>query len=246
MIIFKPKYAKINYEKDMLPKNRRELFFDVLKLQWSKLLLLGVLMYLCYLPMYYSHLLMIIPAIALAGLLRIIRQYAWEENVFFIHDFGQGIKQNAKQSVLLVICFYILYTLTLLFFNMSATISSIAKYLFLFPMAMFLIFLPVFGYMLAVIPIYNNSFFKNMKICVFVYVKTPLKSLFAMTCVLLPFLPSMSTNVYWNLGGTTIAALLSPCLLLGLKLFCYNQLDKFINQTHFPELVGKGVYKKND
>lgn len=35
-MFFKPKPAKKEYERSMLPKNRKEVFFDVIKLNWGK------------------------------------------------------------------------------------------------------------------------------------------------------------------------------------------------------------------
>ena len=43
--------AKNNYTHDMLPSNRREVFFDVVKLQWRALLLLGILVLLFAMPL---------------------------------------------------------------------------------------------------------------------------------------------------------------------------------------------------
>ena len=43
--------AKDNYTHDMLPSNRREVFFDVVKLQWRALLLLGILVLLFAMPL---------------------------------------------------------------------------------------------------------------------------------------------------------------------------------------------------
>lgn len=55
--MFKPKAAKKEYEKYMLPKNRREVFFDVIKLNWIRFLLYGCLIMVISLPIHISAIL---------------------------------------------------------------------------------------------------------------------------------------------------------------------------------------------
>ena len=43
MKIFKIKPSKTDYLDSMLPTNRKEVFFDVFKLHWKTLLLLGII-----------------------------------------------------------------------------------------------------------------------------------------------------------------------------------------------------------
>lgn len=56
-MFFKPKPAKKEYERSMLPKNRKEVFFDVIKLNWGKFLLYGCLVLLLSLPLHVSAIL---------------------------------------------------------------------------------------------------------------------------------------------------------------------------------------------
>ena len=51
MKLFKHSPNKREYTKDMLPHNRREVFFDVLKLQWKSLLLIGALVLAASIPL---------------------------------------------------------------------------------------------------------------------------------------------------------------------------------------------------
>ena len=46
----KQKHALNDYTPSMLPQNRREIFFDVLKLHWKRLIFLGLILLLFYLP----------------------------------------------------------------------------------------------------------------------------------------------------------------------------------------------------
>lgn len=54
--MFRPKPAKKEYEPSMLPKNRKEVFFDVIKLNWGKFLLYGCLVLLLSLPLHATDL----------------------------------------------------------------------------------------------------------------------------------------------------------------------------------------------
>lgn len=50
-LVKKIKKASKDYEKSMLPQTRRAVFFDVVKLQWSKLLLLSLILLIAALPL---------------------------------------------------------------------------------------------------------------------------------------------------------------------------------------------------
>lgn len=51
--MFKPKTSKKEYDSSMLPKNRKEVFFDVMKLHWGKFLMFGCLMFLFAFPIHF-------------------------------------------------------------------------------------------------------------------------------------------------------------------------------------------------
>jgi len=51
-MLFKPKTAKKDFEKAMLPQNRRQVFLDVVSLHWGKLFLLGLLCFPFSLPLH--------------------------------------------------------------------------------------------------------------------------------------------------------------------------------------------------
>ena len=50
-MLFRPKVASKDFDENCLPQSRKEIFFDVLRLQWPKLLMLGVLSMLVSLPL---------------------------------------------------------------------------------------------------------------------------------------------------------------------------------------------------
>lgn len=217
----KPKVSKTAYTQNMLPQNRKEIFFDVIHLQWRNLLLLGLILLLfalplllstiaedIYIPNFYASvdpdtteqqmeaayalayweigrslvntLLLVLFSVAVSGVCRIIRQYAWEENVHIPTDFVKGIKDNIMQMAFSI------------------------------------------------------------------YTQAPLKTLLAFGCCALVYVPSRIPNFYCHLFGGVICTLLTPFVLLAWTLFCYNQFDKYINKELCPELVNRGIFSDSE
>lgn len=52
--MFKPKAAKKDYDESMLPKTRKEVFFDVLKNNWGKFILYGIFVLLISFPIHFT------------------------------------------------------------------------------------------------------------------------------------------------------------------------------------------------
>lgn len=136
-----PKTAETDYTPAMLPATRREVFFDVVKLQSGKLALCGLISLGFTLPFLFSAmaqdlfqsslyrraaegtltesaaavyaveyqnlfplaevLCYLLLSVGLAGLSRVIKRLAWEENVSLWADFAKGVRQNGKQYALI-------------------------------------------------------------------------------------------------------------------------------------------------
>ncbi len=101
-------------------------------------------------------------AVAFSCVLRIVCQYAWEENVHLTTDFAKGIPDNCRQT--------------------------------------------------------------------------------AAICCLLPWVPALIPNFYCHILGGLLDIVLTPFILLGWTLFCYNRFDAHINPQVCPELIGKGTF----
>ncbi len=286
MKLFKKRqsYADKDYTIDMLPHNRREVFFDTLKLQWRGLAVVGIILLIFCLPM---HVLDIFSAIehskitfesvgaddqanaifkmisinniivlikmpfycllfvVLAGLLRIIRQYAFGENVFFVADFFKGIKQNGLQMFVIGLIFAIIYGLSMLSFNFSRTIDNIGlAILFMLPIGLLLlVVIPVAGYSAVHISIYKGKL-KNVLIqSVISVAKSPFKTYLAMICCLGILALQLIPNLIAILVVKIVFSFVCPLALLGWYLFALNRFDKTINAVKYPELIGIGTYK---
>ena len=114
-------YSKKQFSENDLPSNRKEVFFDVLKLHYFSLIKIGLIILLFALPLFiinffkdYSFIIahesgesnvvilivlcsievlaVLLMSIPVAGLGRIYREYAWLEPVFFTNDFKTSLK----------------------------------------------------------------------------------------------------------------------------------------------------------
>lgn len=186
-------------------------------------------------------------SVALSGILRVVRQYAWEENVSLSADFFAGVKQNLGQISLVALISGVIYALCVLSYNLSSMASGVSAYLFIIPVGVsLLVALPVAGYTLAAVAVYSNKFIQNVKAAFTVYAQNPFKALLATLCCMLVFIPQYIPDFYCHVFGRMISSLLCPFVLLGWLLFCFNRFDKKINAKFFPELVGKGTFDFED
>lgn len=285
MKIFKHEPNKREYTQDMLPHNRREVFFDVLKLQWKSLLYIGALVLVAAIPLIacyvmeqlYSSMMLdqvanientseymstlnkinvfssvmafikipffVLLSVVLAGVARMIRQYAYEECVTFSYDFSEGIKQNCKQSVLLAICISSIGAVSYFAYGMMSNTEGLMGVMMALPMMLFIVILaPIASVMAVIIPVYNNRFVTNLKWAIYVFVKSPFKVLVSCLVTSSIFAVSLIPNFIAGLLGTAIGYLLLPIAMLGFYLSMFNVLDDLINKDHYPEIVGKGTF----
>lgn len=279
-LVKKTKKASKDYEKSMLPQTRREVFFDVVKLQWSKLLLVALILLIAALPLLLisvyedTYILTVsedpgiaqetIPALiaplhifcallsapclvlfflGLSGVIRVVRQLAWEENVMVFQDFMVGLRQNWKQFLATGLIFGLCYTFAKIGWHsaLATQTDSVWGQGIVLGLLVFLI-APLAACCTVVIAVYNNRFEDNLKLATYLYLKNPLKTVGAM---LLAFGPGVAVwlipHLQLHLIGCIPAILAFTLGLLGWVLFTYNQLDKHYNAQQYPELVGRGV-----
>ena len=188
--------------------------------------------------------LMAVFSVALSGALRIIRQYAWEENVHLTTDFAKGIRNNYRQTAAICCLAGLIYTLCILVYHSASAYQNSALSLFsLLPIGISaMVVLPVFAIALAMIPVYSNTLFQALKNAFYVYCRSLLKVLLATVCCLLPWVPALIPNFYCHILGGLLGIVLTPFILLGWNLFCYNRFDTHINPQVCPELIGKGTF----
>ena len=276
----KNKKASKDYEKSMLPQSRRAVFFDVVKLQWSKLLLLAAIVLISALPLFLiavyedTYILTVaedpgiaqetIPALiaplhifcavlsapclvlfflGLSGVIRVVRQLAWEENAMVFPDFLVGFRQNWKQFLPVGVLFGLSYTVAKIGFHSALATQANSVWIqgILLGLLIFLV-APLVACCIVVIAVYNNGFWDNLKLAAYVYLKNPIKTVISM---LPAFGPGVAVwlipHLQLHLIGSIPAIMLFTLGLLGWTLFVFNRLDAHYNATEYPELVGKGV-----
>ena len=281
----KQTFAKSDFSPNMLPQNRKQIFRDVMHLHWQKLLLLGMILLIFYIPILLTTIIydiytagiyhampsmapemqenavtfvmqldlirsiIVIPllallSVALSGILRTIRQYAWEENVHIPSDFAKGIRDNFRQTAALSMLAGLVFTLCLsVFYSADAYNSYIVSILSLLPVAIsFLLIFPVFLTALIMIPVYSNRLGATLKNAFFVYTRSLLRSLGFLLLCLIIWIPAFVPNLQFHIFGSIFAVLLTPIALLGWTVFCYDNFDKHLNPLVCPELIGKGTF----
>lgn len=297
--MFKPKTSQNEYDPSMLPKNRKEAFFDVMKLNWGKMLMFGCLMLLFAFPIHMLAIsedfysgelnkvikgdfpierqaraalslllfnlirnainipLLVLFSVGLAGMARVIRQFAWGESVDFNHDFVLGIKQNAKQfaaiafitGIIVFICDACLKFNDICILLKLQRVNSIEPkevydWITMIPAALCAVFLiPIAGYAQAACTCYENKLRHNLKIGRVCYFKSLWKTLLAAVCCAAVFVIQCIPNFWCHLIGRIAGSMLIPEIMLAWYLFSFGRLDEVVNKKLHPELVGKGLYK---
>ena len=188
--------------------------------------------------------------VGIAGILRIIRQYCWLENVYFKTDFLVGIKQNGKQCLLYgLIIGMMLFLCTFLNNIISTYVQGVAApYLALIPSILCLaVFGCPFAYAITASSIYSNKFSQNIKNGYYLFAKHLFKSLGVAILCILVYIPQIVLQILMlsltaQIVLMFITAIVTPFILLGWYLFCLNAFDEYINPQFHPELVGKGTF----
>lgn len=283
----KQKFANSDFSKNMMPQNRKQVFRDVMQLHWQKMLLLGVILLVFYIPILLlticydtytaavyqampgmeaeqqnaavnfviqldlirsviTTVLLVLLSVALSGVLRTIRQYAWEENVHIPTDFARGIRDNFRQTAALCALSGLVFTLCLsVFYTADAYGSPLVSTLSLLPVAISALFVfPIFFIALVMIPIYSNRLGATLKNAFFVYTKSLLRSLGFLLLCLVIWVPSLVPHPLFHIFGSAIAVLLTPTVFLAWTVFCYDNFDKHLNPLVCPELIGKGTFRE--
>ncbi len=186
---------------------------------------------------------LMIAALGLAGLIRVIRQYAWEENVFFSFDFSTGIKSNSKQFLLLGLLAGIINLLVTYYNGLSAFAkSSFSSILLTLPVGLALaVALPLIAFAMVSISIYSNKFSVVLMTSFSLSVKTFFKTIVRLLGILSPLALFLIPNLLIQFAVLLVYALAFPTLLLTWYLYALDQFDKHINAQYYPELVGKGL-----
>lgn len=278
-MLFQPKVAQRDFQASSLPATRKEVFFDVVRLQWPKLLVLGLITLAFSLPLIGTQILRSqaeagayaaameradgegmalvqlsvlstvlsgvdillygLLGVGLSGVGHIIKKLAWEEPVEVSKALVDGLRQNAKQYLLLGLLtgagvFLVRYIIT--------SSQTLFGYL---AVALGFLLAPVGLYMMVTIVVYDIPFLQQIRYGLLTYGKNFGKTLLTCGCCCLPLLAEKAAGLLWGTAaGAVVAAVIRlglPFLLLGWFLWAYICLDKAINEKYYPELVSRGL-----
>ncbi len=282
---FKPRAAEEDFSVSKLPHNRKEVFFDVMKINWRAFVGYGLCMLLFSLPSLFTAMaedvitmsLMsscdtataegqadilaqiitikntraaidiisyLVLSVGIAGMIRVIRQHAWGEPVFFLEEFRVGIKQNAKQMSVVGLLFGIINLLNVYAYNFSAVTTDrwVAIIGILAVDVLSIVGVPVLMYSAASICVYDKSLKGHIISSLALTAKAPFKTLLAIICCLIPFVIQLIPISYCHIFGRIISGILMPFVIFGWTLFAFDRFDEFINKKNHTELVGKGTF----
>lgn len=271
-MIFGPKAAAQDCTEASLPSTRRAVFWDVLKLQFFKLALCGLITLAAALPVFlvtmveglyrlsltqqvhqgeltqelaalYSPLsrsmgavlqipLLLLLAVALAGVGRIIKLLAWEEPVLFWWDLRRGLRQNLGQMLVLAALMGVIRFACVYAAGKGFWLPGLLALLFLAPPA---------AYMAVGICVYDLPLSQQFRYALILYAHRPLATLAACAVCAVPFLFQLLPNFYVRMVAGLLGGFLIPVVMLGWFCFCFAQMDRFLNQSRYPELLGRGL-----
>lgn len=180
-------------------------------------------------------------ALGLAGSFRVIRQLVWQEGIFFVKDFFDGIKNNAKHYLIYISIFGIFHYFARMAILLEINIPVI-KYIPI--IVLYVIFVPMILYNLIQSQIYTLNIGLEMKNGAILYIRTFFLVLIATLVAVLPigfiFIPIVAVKI---VAEISFILFIIPFILLGELLFFNSQFDKYINKNNYPEIYRKGLHE---
>ena len=203
---------------------------------------------------FYSMLIMIpcmlVGFLGLVGAFYTAKKMVWQEGTMIAVDFFKGIKENWKQALINGLIFaIILFGLVvgssyLLIMSKAAPIltgigiGAIVLVFLLFGMVTALNFAQMVYYENSYLVTTKNSFcflgLLHWKVLVLFLLSTG--GVIALACI----------NFMTLIIGLFLFAVLNSVVVIIYTLLSHHAFDKYINQEHYPEMVGKGLYKLED
>ncbi len=181
---------------------------------------------------------LLILSVGLSGISKILRELIYDEPIFFKDDFFSGIKENARQHLILALFAGIFW----FFANFISLIANnfILKVIFVGVNIAF-IFPPVFvGFFLA--NVYSNKFFKNLQSGFVIYFKAfPSVILTFVSIYALSFLQYVPLLIVKYLVMAALTVIYVPFAFLISFLNQIRLYDELINKEQFPEYYHKGL-----
>ena len=190
---------------------------------------------------------MVVGFIGFAGAFYTAKHLVWQEDINLAVDFFHGIKENWKHAIINGLLFgIILFGVViggsyLLIFAPTSPITcgigigALILVFLTFGMVISLNFTQDVYYENGIFTTFKNSFcflgLLNWKILVLFLITTG--GLFTLSIF----------NLITLGTGLLLFAILNSVVIIIYTLLSHSAFDRFINQEHYPEMVGKGLYK---
>ena len=185
--------------------------------------------------------LLLLPVVlGLCGVMHILKNFIWEEGIFFVADFGTGIKENAGKSIVFYLICAVLYLLSYFIYSMFTV--PIVSYAPLFIFA-FIIF-PIFLWVLFLNNTYTSHFAQLLRNGTFFYVKSLGWSLLASLMCFVPIaLLYVPFYFIWlkYVFLVMFFVFIFPIVVLIMTLYCNSKFDEYINKESYPDHYLKGL-----
>lgn len=268
----KNKKNKQDYLPINLPHTRKEQFFDLLKNDFFTLIKLGLVLLLFALPfivivilramflynvdtsdtntqiavqlIYYGTTILttMIFSIGLAGVLKILKRLIWNEPIFAVHDFFEGIKENALNFLVYAFLLSSLYAAS----NIVIIFNIGGKFVKFLPNILLLVFVfPSFLCSIAFSFMYQTKLIDRIKsgliLSIKCYPSVFLSVLSLAILLLINFIPYVFVKV---IVFSILLVFYVPIALLGTFINQIRIFDKYINPTFYPDKVNCGLYKE--
>ena len=193
---------------------------------------------------------MIIGYLGLVGSFYVIKKMVWQEGIMLAPDFFKGIKENVKVAIIDGMIFGIaLFGLVIggTYLYMYAPVHAIVKGVGIGGLALvFLLFGMISALNLTQSVYYSNTYLRtfknsfsflgllNWKVLVLYLLTTG--SVVALCCF----------NMILLAVGLFLFAILNSVVISLYTLIAHSAFDKYINQEHYPDYVGRGLYKDKE
>jgi hypothetical protein len=188
--------------------------------------------------------------IGMAGVFYVSKKLTFLEGTFSASDFFVGLKKEWKRAVGLGLInglsfgFAFVGTLFLLLnYPSMPVLTGIGIGVLLFQ---FLIIVTASRYFLSQDFLYANSFMSTYRnSLIFAVIKLPINVAFFLWSPAL-FLTLLLVNETSGIIGFVLAVPFFSLVPVAFSLYSHKVFDRYINQSHYPDLVGKGLYQEKE
>lgn len=191
---------------------------------------------------------MIVGFLGLAGGFHVAKKMVWQEGIMLSSEFFTGLKENFLHALINGAIFALfLFGLVvggsylLIFSGSSPILCGVG-------IGALIIFFLLFGIAIALFftqdVYYQNTYFDTLRNSFRFVGLTNWRTLLLFTLTTGALVAMGAINLVTLSVGLFLFAILNSVVIILYTLIAHSAFDKYINVEHYPEMVGKGLYKK--